>query len=291
MRLSQDAKIWPRFTTSEQYRAEYESVHWIAEADLQRAMYKAVSAYRPGALREALQSIETAVSTIVSANSEQFVSAHSAQRTTLRPTFDAAALATYNPQLSFDRFTQVFAILFGDEDTNADDTFAFARLTRLVQREQLFDEQVAARCVTEYKRFLLLAAVNRFMVSPSTIVDEPWHAHQADFGDAYARCCVALFGRYLRHLPALAEEDEHGFQEQYARTVALYRAVFSNEPAQEFWPMDTTEGPEDHVGCEAMCSLTKRWRDARELFGEFCMNDDDDDDEDDEQVPNWESFK
>jgi len=99
-----------------------------------------------------------------------------------------------------------------------------------------WSEAFAARVIGEYRRFIYLASIADFEVTPSRAVDAAWHLHLEDAADYRGTLCGRVLGRELRHLPGAGDPlEEERFQEQYRRTVALYESVFG-APPEDVWP-------------------------------------------------------
>lgn len=97
-------------------------------------------------------------------------------------------------------------------------------------------ESYACRVIGEYRRFIYLASIASFEVTPSKAVDEAWHLHLEDHADYRDALCRQTLGRELRHLPGgEGAGDEDRFQRQYQQTLALYASVFGAPPA-DIWP-------------------------------------------------------
>ena len=62
----------------------------------------------------------------------------------------------------------------------------------------LITQSLAEEYVAEYKRFLLMAACSKFMVSPSEQVDHVWHLHQICTKE-YRDFCFEVFGQAFKH--------------------------------------------------------------------------------------------
>jgi hypothetical protein len=94
----------------------------------------------------------------------------------------------------------------------------------------------AARVVREYRRFLYVAAISGYEVTPSQPVDEAWHLHLEDERHYRVELCGRILRRSLDHRPGTGSAaDKARFAAQYAATLALYRETFGNPPA-DIWP-------------------------------------------------------
>ena len=93
----------------------------------------------------------------------------------------------------------------------------------------------AAEVEQEYRRFLYVSVAHPGdrlgMAGP---VDEAWHDHILDTID-YVEFCRQASGRYLHHTP---QSESGGSGAEYARTLALIKAVFG-EPNWNVWPRNS----------------------------------------------------
>jgi hypothetical protein len=95
----------------------------------------------------------------------------------------------------------------------------------------------AARAITEYRRFLYLAASAPHPVSPSDCVDQVWHLHLLYTESYWNRLCRDTLGMPLHHLPSVGGTVEREkFDGWYRNTLASYRRVFLEEPPADIWP-------------------------------------------------------
>lgn len=130
------------------------------------------------------------------------------------------------PPHLFDRV----AAAFGTTDAS---THAFAAK---VARKQRWTTPFALRAIGEYKKFVYLGMVADFSVTPPAVIDAVWHEHLL-FSRAYRDFCRDVLGRPFDHHPELmpSREQTRVFQEQYAATLALYRAEFNANPPAAVW--------------------------------------------------------
>lgn len=105
---------------------------------------------------------------------------------------------------------------------------------KLAQETRLSLPEVAA-LLREYRRFLLLAGLSGQPVTPSRLVDEAWHLHLTHSRDYWERL-VPLLGRPLHHEPARSAEEHAHYQQQYLRTLDLYRTTFGSPAPAAYWP-------------------------------------------------------
>lgn len=120
---------------------------------------------------------------------------------------------------------------------------AAATFAAKLAREQGWSPSHAQAVVEEYRRFLYLAGTATYPVSPSRAVDKAWHLHLTYSRHYWDELCGRILGQPLHHDPSLggAEEDAR-HQDQYARTLALYRATFGEEPLAAIWPNPKADG-------------------------------------------------
>ena len=65
----------------------------------------------------------------------------------------------------------------------------------------MINQSLAAEYVLEYKRYLVMAACGRYMVSPSEQVDHVWHLHQLCTKE-YREFSYEVFGTLFKHEPS-----------------------------------------------------------------------------------------
>jgi len=107
---------------------------------------------------------------------------------------------------------------------------------RRLAADNCWSETHAARVIREYRRFLYLASVASFEVTPSKAVDAAWHLHLEDEPHYREALCERLLGRMLEHRPGSGDPlEEERFRQQYRETLALYANVFGPPPA-DIWP-------------------------------------------------------
>lgn len=89
------------------------------------------------------------------------------------------------------------------------------------------------KAITEYKKFMYLAATAGDMVSPSPIVDTVWHQHLI-FTGSYSALC-ALIGKNIQHIPSTHNREEATrFRQAADRTKELYNSTFGEQP-KDVW--------------------------------------------------------
>ena len=105
---------------------------------------------------------------------------------------------------------------------------------RLASKTGLGQERIA-RVISEYRRFLYLAAIGPMAV-PSKLVDDVWHMHLEDTR-AYDLFCKSVIGKFIHHTPG---RPSHGNDPEYPKTLRLYEAEFGEEPFSRIWPLGGT---------------------------------------------------
>ena len=101
--------------------------------------------------------------------------------------------------------------------------------------EQKWTPDYARRVLTEYRRFIHLAATAGHEVTPSQVVDEAWHLHLTFSRDYWERL-VPLLPAPLHHEPAAGEPgDAQKYAAQYRRTLDDYRREFGEDPPADIW--------------------------------------------------------
>ncbi|WP_106512950.1 glycine-rich domain-containing protein [Allosphingosinicella deserti] len=117
----------------------------------------------------------------------------------------------------------------------------------------------AARVIAEYRRFLYLAAIADFEVTPSKPVDAAWHLHLEDDDHYRGVLCGQVLGKLLQHLPGSGEPlEEERFRAQYRETLRLYESIFGPAPS-DIWPIpsiedDRTEAESIRLWLGALCA-------------------------------------
>lgn len=108
--------------------------------------------------------------------------------------------------------------------------------TRLAS-ENAWTKNFTQKAITEYKKFMYLAATSDYMVSPSEIVDVVWHQHLI-FTQSYNEFCTVL-GKNIQHIPSTHNREEaEKFKRAKERTKKLYNEAFGEQPP-DIWEYDT----------------------------------------------------
>ena len=92
------------------------------------------------------------------------------------------------------------------------------------------------RAITEYRRFLLLAAEAGHPVSPSPDVDEVWHLHLLYTRSYWDDLCPNVLGFRLHHEPATGTTNDRAkLDDWYARTLSSYQVIFGEAAPSDVW--------------------------------------------------------
>ena len=95
----------------------------------------------------------------------------------------------------------------------------------------------ALRVIDEYRRFVTLACIAEGEVTPSDEVDQVWHQHLAYSRMYWEDFCPKVLRRPLHHGPTEGGETANiRYEDNYRRTLALYRETFSEAPPPDIWP-------------------------------------------------------
>jgi hypothetical protein len=99
-----------------------------------------------------------------------------------------------------------------------------------------WNRSFALHAISEYKKFVYLAVVSDFQVTPSKIIDVVWHEHIL-FSKAYREFCDLVIEYQLDHHPELFAFDEQTdrFRYQHEKTRTLYHFEFGKEPPENIW--------------------------------------------------------
>ena len=105
-----------------------------------------------------------------------------------------------------------------------------------IARKSGWTNGFALKALSEYKKFVYLAVVSDFNVTPSKIIDQVWHEHLL-FSKAYRHFCSEVIDYTLDHNPELiAITDQTGiFKVQYMETIDLYKTEFGIDPPADIW--------------------------------------------------------
>ncbi len=152
-----------------------------------------------------------------------------------------------------------YALWLSTNEQILSNTMAFYQRLR---KETKWDSTLQQKAVGEYKKFLVLAATQE-NVCPSGIIDEVWHCHLL-FTKEYRRFCN-LLGGFIDHCPSEDGKGEKKLMEDlYAKTLIVYKEVFSMDPPQDIWPpqgADSSAGSHDgklaHCGSKCRCHNSK----------------------------------
>ena len=120
--------------------------------------------------------------------------------------------------------------LFGGADAF---TKAFADK---IARKHEWKKQFCLKAILEYKKFIFLAVVSDFNVTPSKYIDVVWHEHLL-FTKAYRDFCTEIIDYNLDHYPELIPIDEQTeiYKEQYLATIHSYIKEFGMLPPPAIW--------------------------------------------------------
>ena len=91
---------------------------------------------------------------------------------------------------------------------------------------------MVADLMTDYRRFLYLAAISDGLLVPSRAVDQVWALHMAD-QPAWADFSRRMFGEVLDGIPARARPARNP---AYRQTLNLLEAEFGITPKPPIWP-------------------------------------------------------
>lgn len=109
----------------------------------------------------------------------------------------------------------------------------FGFVKRLM-RDEKWDYATAIRVVSEYRRFVFLAA--SAPSSPSPMVDAAWHLHLTYTRAYNTGLCERTLGRALDHTPSNGTEDTLHYRSVYADTLERYRETFGEAAPEDIWP-------------------------------------------------------
>jgi len=105
-----------------------------------------------------------------------------------------------------------------------------------ISRKFAWTQAYALEAITEYKKFIYLAVVSDFNVTPSKVIDQVWHEHLL-FNKAYREFCNEVINYTLDHNPELVQTEEGlaNFNTQYLDTLDLYKKEFGTDPPPPIW--------------------------------------------------------
>ena len=119
--------------------------------------------------------------------------------------------------------------------------------------EQGWSAEFAAQAIEEYRRFVLLFALEQgrvlgnqaadgsqptVRIVPSAVVDKVWHLHLLYTRSYWEALCRDLLGAPLHHLPADGSGGEAALLDGvYRHTLESYRRVFGQLAPESIWPM------------------------------------------------------
>lgn len=94
----------------------------------------------------------------------------------------------------------------------------------------------ALKAVLEYKKFVYLGIISKFVVTPSEIIDLVWHQHLL-FSAAYRSFCTEVIEYNFDHKPELiaVANETVIYSAQYDDTIALYKNEFGYAAPTEIW--------------------------------------------------------
>ncbi len=133
-------------------------------------------------------------------------------------------------------------------------TLAFADK---IARKHQWKKQFCVKAIDEYKKFIFLAVVSDFNVTPSKYIDVVWHEHLL-FTKAYRDFCTEIIEYNLDHYPELVPTDEQTetYKEQYLATIRSYIKEFAVLPPAAIW--DVTKFDNDTIIAELNLVKEKR---------------------------------
>ncbi len=101
-----------------------------------------------------------------------------------------------------------------------------------------WDKDFTYEVIEEYKRFVYIAMISDFVVSPSEIIDKIWHQHIL-FSRGYRKFCDEVIGKFFDHTPELVPSNIQTaiFNAQYRDTIELYKKEFDADPPAHIWDL------------------------------------------------------
>lgn len=107
---------------------------------------------------------------------------------------------------------------------------------RQLARENGWTSAFAARAISEYRRFLLLAVCAEHPVTPSDTVEQVWRLHLIHTRSYWERLCKDALGRALHHQTGSDRDPGRPGADHYSRTLATYRQFFDAPAPSDIWP-------------------------------------------------------
>lgn len=105
-----------------------------------------------------------------------------------------------------------------------------------IARKHKWNGKFALAALSEYKKFVYLAVISKFQVTPSKVIDTVWHEHIL-FSKAYREFCNDVIQHQFNHHPELIpfEEQTNQYRSQFEKTIDLYKFEFGEKPPSEIW--------------------------------------------------------
>lgn len=146
-------------------------------------------------------------------------------------------------------------------------------------REQGWSVAFTGRVIEEYRRFLLLFALERrkekttraspgeppaVRIVPSATVDKAWHLHLLYTQSYWETLCRDILGEPLHHQPASGSSDEAGTLDAvYHASMEAYRTTFGELAPSDIWPVAKGTPPPGTPLAEVLGSATPASRSSR----------------------------
>jgi hypothetical protein len=107
-----------------------------------------------------------------------------------------------------------------------------------IARKHNWKNNFALTAIYEYKKFVYLGVIGKFVVTPSKVIDIVWHEHLL-FTKAYREFCDEVIHFKFEHNPELIVLDEQTekFALQYVETLQLYRYEFGYDAPFAIWDL------------------------------------------------------
>jgi hypothetical protein len=129
---------------------------------------------------------------------------------------------------------QLWSDIKAFELDNADAQLTF---TERLARENNWSLEYACRAVEEYKKFMFLACISEFPLTPSEDVDQVWHLHLLYTESYWDDFCARVLKRRIHHGPTKGGSNEREkFLDWYSKTIKLYHEIFGTSPPCDLWP-------------------------------------------------------